>query len=57
MAKTNSDARNKKASIATTAANQTKKDAKDPGPPRKVVTFSAIENFMYQTWRDFSDLR
>lgn len=57
MAKTNSDARNKKANVAATAANLTKKDAKDAGPPRKVVTFSAIENFTYQTWRDFSDLR
>jgi len=57
MAKTNTDARNKKANIASTAANLSKKDAKDAGPPRKVVTFSAIENFAYQTWRDFSDLR
>lgn len=59
MAKTNSDTRNKKANIAATAANLSKRagDAKDAGPPRKVVTFSAIENFTYQTWRDFSDHR
>ncbi len=24
---------------------------------RKVVTFSAIENFGFQSWRDFSDVR
>lgn len=24
---------------------------------RKVITFSAIENFEYQSWRDFSDIR
>lgn len=30
---------------------------KDAGPPRKVVKFSSIENFTYQTWRDFSDHR
>ena len=56
MAKTNSDARNKKANVAT-PANLSKKGSKDGGPPRKVVTFSAIENFAYQTWRDFSDCR
>ena len=48
-------ARNKKANLPAQSA--AKKDAKDGGPPRKVVTFSAIENFTYQTWRDFSDLR
>merc|ERR1719412_113266 len=52
-AKTNTDTRNKKANIAATAANL-KKTGKDGGPPRKVITFSAIENFTYQTWRDFS---
>ena len=56
MAKTNTDTRNKKANMAATAANLSKKSL-DGGPPRKVITFSAIENFAYQTWRDFSDLR
>ena len=23
----------------------------------KVVTYSTVENFEYQTWKDFSDLR
>ena len=57
MAKTNSDTRNKKANVAAASTNLSKKGAKDGGPPRKVVTFSAIENFAYQTWRDFSDVR
>merc|ERR1719367_27333 len=55
-AKTNADTRNKKANMAATAANL-KKAGKDGGPPRKVITFSAIENFNYQTWRDFSAIQ
>lgn len=41
-AKTNADTRNKKANMAATAANL-KKAGKDGGPPRKVITFSAIK--------------
>ena len=26
-------------------------------PGHKVVTYSTVENFHYQTWKDFSDLR
>ena len=26
-------------------------------PPRKVISFSTLENFEYGTWRDFSDTR
>lgn len=32
-------------------------DQKSSLATRKVITFSAIENFDYQSWRDFSDLR
>ena len=52
MAKTTTTT-NKK--TTSSVANLTK--GKDAGPPRKVVKFSSIENFAYQTWRDFSDLR
>ena len=26
-------------------------------PGHKVVTYSTVENFEFQTWKDFSDLR
>ena len=52
MAKPNADA-NKKG-VAKPVVTDGKK-ATDP--PRKVITFSTIENFEFQTWRDFSDLR
>ena len=31
--------------------------AKTGNQPKKVITFSTIDNFGYQSWRDFSDLR
>ena len=31
--------------------------AKTGNQPKKVITFSTIDNFGYQSWRDFSDSR
>ena len=31
--------------------------AKTGNQPKKVITFSTIDNFGYQNWRDFSDSR
>ncbi len=58
VAKLTSDTKAKKANIAAAATSLKKAPGQGKaGGPRKVITFSAIENFSYQTWRDFSDLR
>ena len=45
---------NTNSAVGAICANDAKTSA---GNMRKVVTFSAIENFQYQNWRDFSDVR
>ena len=50
----NPNSESNKAGVAKPVSMDGKK-ASDP--PRKVISFSTLENFEYGTWRDFSDTR
>ena len=54
MAKPTNSTTNTKGNVAKPVQTD---GAKTGNQPKKVITFSTIDNFGYQSWRDFSDTR
>ena len=54
MAKPTNSTTNTKGNVAKPVQTD---GAKTGNQPKKVITFSTIDNFGYQSWRDFSDSR